>query len=63
MENIKVKDYIKLLEGLDQEKNIWIIYDDCHIFAPEVATISTNDVEYFGDEGAEDGDYVMRAGC
>ena len=55
---MKVKEFIEQLQKLDQEKNIWIIYDTFAVWEPEVETIEEGDQGH----GAEVGDYVMFAG-
>ena len=55
---MKVKEFIEQLQKLDQDKNIWIIYDTFSVWEPEVETI---DEDHKG-HGAEVGDYAMFAG-
>lgn len=61
---MKVKDYIKELEKLDQDKNIWIFYDyPADAFAPSVDDqASKEDARVFREEGVEEGDYIIYAG-
>lgn len=56
---IKVKDLIKKLQQLDQEKDIYIVYDMmCTIeFEPIV-----QEDDFFEYLGIKEGDYVIEAG-
>ena len=61
---MKVKELIAELQKLDQEKNIWIIYDypwDC--FEPCFAEqIDAQKARVFKNEGCKRGDYVCFVG-
>ncbi len=56
---MKVKEFIEQLQQLDQEKDIWIIYDTYSVWEPEVEIIKDNDS--FAKPGKV-GDYAMWAG-
>lgn len=58
---MKVKEFIEQLQQLDQEKDIWLIYDTYMVWEPEVEVIKETD-SFGKDKGAEVGDYVMWAG-
>lgn len=59
-----VREYIKYLKKLDQDKGIWVAYDfPCNMFEPivdNVAGIAHADI--YGDIGVKEGDYVISAG-
>jgi hypothetical protein len=58
---MKVKEFIRQLEQLDQEKNIWTIYDSFSISEPEIEVVTDENcaLEYFSDQGLRDGDYTV----
>ena len=60
---MKVKDFIKYLEALDQEKNIWVVYDGFAVFAPTPdMTAGAEEVSCLGKKGVELDDYIISAG-
>lgn len=60
---MKVKDFIKYLEALDQEKNIWVVYDGSVVFTPTPdMTAGAEEVSYLGKKGVELDDYIISAG-
>lgn len=56
---MKVKEFIAELQKLDQEKNIWNVYDTYSVYPPEIVTAQPEDIGY---KGIEEGDYVMYHG-
>ncbi len=60
---MKVKELIKQLQKLDQEKGIWIIYDSYQPLKPEVDDVvrTEEDAEYFRhyENDVNVGDYVI----
>lgn len=52
---MKVYEFIKLLETLDQEKDIHIVYDTYYVYAPEV-DVAEEDYEM------RDGTFKYRKG-
>lgn len=59
---MKVKEFIEQLQKLDQEKDIWIIYDSYQPLTPEVDNdvMSEEDAEYFRRyNDVEAGDYTI----
>lgn len=59
---MKVKELIQYLEALDQEKNIWVVYDGFKVFNPTPDMIAGPDeVSYLGDKGVELDDYIIDA--
>lgn len=62
---MKVKDFIVKLQELDQNKNIWVIYDGCSAWEPKVTHLVNNYSEYaemVSEEGVKIGDYALIAG-
>ena len=60
---MKVKEMIEELSKLDQEKNIWVLYDSYYIFEPTPDDVADEeDVKQFKDEGVKLGDYIISAG-
>lgn len=60
---MKVKKLIEELRKLDQEKNIWVLYDSYYIFDPIPDDVADEeDVEQFKDDGVKLGDYIISAG-
>ena len=60
---MKVKKLIEELSKLDQEKNIWVLYDSYYIFDPIPDDVADEeDVEQFKDDGVKLGDYIISAG-
>ena len=60
---MKVKDFIKYLEALDQEKNIWVVYDGFAVFEPTPdMTAGAEEVSRHGKKGVELDDYIISAG-
>ena len=60
-----VKDFIARLQELDQDKNIWQIYDMCEAWEPEITHIVDSNSEYadmLAEKGVKEGDYAMLAG-
>lgn len=60
---MKVKEFIEQLQKLDQEKQIWIIYDCFKAYKPEVDDKIKNksDASYFSRYGEDVrvGDYII----
>lgn len=57
---MKVKDLIKLLGGLDQERNIWIRYDGVYFFTPSLCDkVSEFEAEEYKDQNIKEGDYCL----
>lgn len=56
---MKVKELIAELQKLDQEKNIWNIYDSFAVYPPSIELADRSDIGY---KGIEEGDYVMYHG-
>ena len=57
---MKVKDLIKLLEGLDQERSIWIRYDGVYFFTPSLCDkVSEFEAEEYKDQNIKEGDYCL----
>lgn len=59
---MKVYEFIKLLETLDQEKDIHIVYDTYYVYAPEVE-VAEEDFEMRDDTFKyRKGDYLIIVG-
>jgi hypothetical protein len=57
---MKVKDLIKLLEGLDQERNIWVRYDGVYFLTPSLGDgVSEFEAEEYKDQYIKEGDYCL----
>lgn len=61
---MKVKEFIRQLEQLDQEKEIFVIYDSFSLFDPEVEVADEDScrLHYLEQKGLREGDYVIIAG-
>ena len=61
---MKVKEFIRRLEQLDQEKEIFVIYDSFSLFDPEVEVADEDNCQlhYLEQKGLKEGDYVIIAG-
>lgn len=59
-----VREYIKYLKKLDQDKGIWVAYDfPCNMFEPTVDNVAgIAHANIYGDIGVKEGDYVISAG-
>lgn len=59
-----VREYIKYLKKLDQDKGIWVAYDfPCNMFEPTVDNVAgIVHADIYGDIGVKEGDYVISAG-
>ena len=57
---MKVKELIEQLQKLDQQKNIWILYDGFGEEEPDFVLATEDDVEIL--EQIKVGDYVHFAG-
>jgi len=62
---MKVKELITQLQQLDQEKDIWVLYDRYTAFAPEVEVYGSDfRLDMVSDDiknKVHDGDYVIDA--
>lgn len=62
---MKVKELINQLSQLDQEKDIWVLYDRYTAFAPEVEVYGTDfRIDMMSDDiksKVQEGDYVIDA--
>ena len=60
---MKVKDLIKELEKLDQEKGIWISYDyPCALLEPVPDSVADEDyLNVHKDKDVKVGDYIITA--
>ena len=58
---IKVKDFIKELQKLDQERNIWVRYDVVYFYEPTIDEDNINEWESkeYGEQGIKEGDYTI----
>ena len=59
-QTMKVKELIAELQKLDQDKNIWNIYDSFAVYPPSIELADRSDIGYY--KGIEEGDYVMYHG-
>ena len=57
---MKVKELIQELLKLDQEKDIWIVYDFCYAFTPYVTKIEDDDLILSYDKDTKPGDYQIE---
>ena len=62
---MKVKEFINHLRQLDQEKDIWVLYDRYTAFAPEVEVYGLDlRLDMMSDDiksKVQEGDYVIDA--
>ena len=58
---MKVKELIQELSKLDQEKDIWTVYDCCCAFTPYVTKIEDDDFILSQDKNTKPGDYQIDA--
>jgi hypothetical protein len=58
---IKVKNFIKELQKLDQERNIWVRYDGVYFYAPTIDedNISEWEAKEYLEQGIKEGDYTI----
>ena len=59
---MKVYEFIKLLETLDQEKDIHIVYDTYYVYAPEVEVAEEDFEMRDGTFKYRKGDYLIIVG-
>lgn len=60
---MKVKEYIESLKKLDQEKNIWMIYDSFSVFDPTPDRVAgAYEAQRFAKHGIKEGDYIIGVG-
>lgn len=59
---MKVCEFIELLETLDQEKDIHIVYDTYYVYAPEVEVAEEDYEMRDGTFKYRKGDYLIIAG-
>jgi hypothetical protein len=59
---MKVKEVIAALSKLDQEKELWVIYDGCKALKPIPDEIQKEQEDYYPDVTLNVGDYVITAG-
>ena len=58
---MKVKEFIRQLEQLDPDKNIWTIYDSFSVSEPEIEVVTDENctLEWLADKGLREGDYTV----
>ena len=58
-----VREYITEMQKLDQDKNIWLMYDPpFSVSVPEVKHLVGENLDYadmFEDRGVKEGDYAL----
>lgn len=60
---MKVKEYIEYLQTLDQERDIYVVYDGFLVFDPLVDEVVDEDwVRIDGTIECKKGDYLIKAG-
>ena len=60
---MKVKEYIEYLQTLDQERDIYVVYDGFLVFDPLVDEVVDEDwVQRDGTIECKKGDYLIKAG-
>ena len=60
---MKVKEYIEYLQTLDQDKDIYVVYDGFMVFDPLVDDVADDDCP--NNDGTFEyrkGDYLIKAG-
>lgn len=59
---MKVKEFIECLQALDQDKDIWIVYEGGYIVCPPKIEIEKEGFTEIIDRGNEvkKGDYTLR---
>ena len=55
---MKVRELIEELQKLDQERNIWVNYDNCYNLIPQ---IEEADNEWNTKSGVKENDYMIIA--
>ena len=59
---MKLKDYVAYLQKLDQERNIFVIYDGNEVLSPMPdKTADEEDAKQFADKGVKEGDFIISA--
>ena len=58
---MKVKEFIELLQKLDQERNIWVRYDGVYFYAPTIDkdNIDEWEAKEYWEQGIKEGDYTI----
>lgn len=56
-----IKQFIKELQKLDQDKPIWVYYDSYYAFEPKVRISDGTDYTYEESEMIDKDDYVILA--
>lgn len=60
---MKVKEYIEYLQTLDQERDIYVVYDGFMVFDPVADEVADEDwVKSDGTIKYKKGDYLINAG-
>lgn len=60
---MKVKEYIEYLQALDQDKDIYVVYDGCVVFDPVADEVADyDDPRKDGTFRYRKGDYLIKAG-
>lgn len=60
---MKVKEYIEYLQTLDQERDIYVVYDGFLVFDPLTDDVADEDwVRKDGTIECKKGDYLIKAG-
>lgn len=63
MSDMTVKEYIESLKKLDQEKNIWMIYDSFGVFEPTPDHVAdAYEAKRYAKHGIKEGDYIIGVG-
>ena len=59
---MKLKDYVAYLQKLDQDRNIFVIYDGNEVLSPMPdKTADEEDAKQFADKGVKEGDFIISA--
>lgn len=58
---MKVRDLIEQLSKLNQDTDIWVMYDYCYALDVDVDVATADEVEYVHKHKIKEGDYVIKA--
>lgn len=58
---MKVRDLIEQLSKLNQDTDIWVMYDYCYALDVDVEVATAEEVEYVSKHKIKEGDYIIKA--
>ena len=58
---MKVKELVEQLLKLEQDKDIWVMYDYCYALDVNVDVATKDEIEYVEKNKIKEGDYIIKA--